>query len=218
MKSRIVIPLIVGIALAAVPVEAQAAVIGTWPLASDADDSSGNGHDGITQNVDFTGGAATFNGSSSRITVPYSKALSPGAADVTVSVEINTTHRPGRGDADFDLIRAEPKGKIYKVELFPHGKVKAQPQCIFHGSSGKVTLHAGPSLDDGNWHSIVCEKTANRVTLTVDGVQVGSANIVIGSIKLRKNSPFALGYKPVPGGTDGDFFNGLMRNASVEIG
>jgi hypothetical protein len=216
MRRRIVTPLLALAALTAMPASAQAAVA-TWPLGTDAGDSSGNGHDGTAQNVVFNGSAA-FNGANSRITVPYSSALSPGAADVTASVEISTTHRPGRGDLDFDLIRAEPKGKMYKIELFPHGKVKAQAQCIFKGSLAKITLHAGPSLNDGDWHVIVCHKTANQVSLTVDGVQVGSANVTIGSIKLRKKSVFALGYKPVPGGTDADFYNGLMRNASVEIG
>jgi hypothetical protein len=56
------------------------------------------------------------------------------------------------------------------------------------------------------------------VTLTVDRVVVGTTNIAIGTINLKKNAVFAIGYKPVPGGTDGDFYNGLMRNVSVSIG
>ena len=166
----------------------------------------------------FDGSDAAFNGSSTRITVPYSTALSPGAADLTTSLEINTTHQPGTGNLDFDLIRAEPTGKMYKVELFPHGKIKAQAQCIYTGSLAKTTLHAGPSLNDGRWHTIVCHKSASQVTLTVDGVVVGTTNIAIGTINLKKNAVFALGHKPVPGGTDGDFYNGLMRNVSVSIG
>jgi hypothetical protein len=64
----------------------------------------------------------------------------------------------------------------------------------------------------------VCTKTTNSVTLSIDGAAVGTAAIQIGTITNRKNSAFALGYKPVPGGTDGDFFHGQMRNASVSIG
>jgi Concanavalin A-like lectin/glucanases superfamily len=210
--------LLAAAALASAPAVARAAVVASWPLASNAADTSGGGHDGAVQNVVFGGGAAAFDGHATSITVPWTATLSPGTADLTASVEINTTGRPGRGDLDYDLMRAEPKGKMYKVELFPHGKVKAQAQCIFKGSQGKITLHAGPSLNDGQWHSIVCRKTADRVTLTIDGAQVGAEDIVIGSIKLRKNAPFALGYKPVPGGTDGDFYDGLMRNAAVAIG
>jgi hypothetical protein len=217
MRRHAVTVLLAVAALAAAPASAQAAVVAAWPLGSDAHDSTGHGHDGTAKNVTFDG-SALFNGQSSRITVPFSSALSPGSADITASVQVNTTHRPGTGDHDFDLIRASPTGKMYKIELFPHGKVDAQAQCIFVGSANRTTVHAGPSLDDGSWHTIVCRKTSSRVTLTVDGKAVGSASITIGSIALKNGGVFALGYKPVPGGTDGDFYNGRMRNASVSIG
>jgi hypothetical protein len=203
---------------------AHAAVVSNWTLATDATDSA-DGNSGSPQNVVFTGSAAVFNGTTSRITVPYNPTLSPGTADVTASVQINTTYMPGTGNLDFDLIRSSPTGKMYKVELFPHG-AKAQAQCIFHGSlngtATRITLHAGPSLNDAVWHTITCTKTTNQVTLTIqtNGVVIGTwtAAIQIGTITNRKNSVFALGYKPVPGGTDGDFFHGQMRNATVSIG
>lgn len=217
MKGRIVATLAAAVAAAALPATAEAATVAHWPLATNADDTTG-GHDGTTQNVGFSGGWAVLNGSSSRITVPYSAALSPGAADVTATVTVSTTATPGTGNLDFDLMRASPTGKMYKIELFPHGKVKAQAQCIFIGTSTRISLHAGPTLNDGNPHVIVCHKTSNQVTLTVDNVLVGSANVTIGSITLKKNAVFALGYKPVPGGTDADFYNGLLRDAEVDIG
>jgi hypothetical protein len=203
---------------------AQAAVVSSWTLAHDASDSV-DGNPGTAKNVVFTGSEAVFNGTTSRVTVPYNPNLSPGTADVTASVQVNTTYMPGTSGLDFDLIRSAPAGKMYKVELFPHGG-KAQAQCIFHGSlngtATRITLHKGPSLNDGVWHTITCTKTANQVTLTIatNDVVIGTwtAAIQIGTIKNRKNSVFALGYKPVPGGTDGDFFHGQMRNATVSIG
>jgi Concanavalin A-like lectin/glucanases superfamily len=217
MKRVMVALFLVVVGMGALPGIAQAAPVSTWPLGSNADDTTG-GNDGVVQNVVFAGGAAAFNGANTRVTVPFATNLVPGSADVTTSVDINTTHQPGTGDFDFDLIRAEPGGKMYKVELFPHGKIKAQAQCIYNGAQANVNVHAGPSLNDGRWHTIVCHKSANQVTLTVDDVQVGSANVTVGSITLKKNAPFAIGYKPVPGGSDGDFYNGLMRNVSVAIG
>src|SRR6478735_11363102 len=87
MKKLAITPLLAGIAIAVAPGVANAAVIATWPLATDANDTSGNGHNGAVQNVVFDGSDAAFNGSNTRITVPYSTALSPGAADVTTSLE-----------------------------------------------------------------------------------------------------------------------------------
>ena len=185
--------------------------------ATGANDTT-DGNNGAVQNVVFDGSDAAFNGTNTRVTVPYAANLVPGSADVTTSIDINTTHQPGTGNLDFDLIRSEPTKNMYKVELFPHGTIKAQAQCIFHGSQANINVHAGPSLNDGQWHTIVCHKTTNQVTLTVDGIQVGTANATVGSITFKTNAVFAIGYKPVPGGTDADFYNGLMRNVSVSIG
>jgi len=202
------------------PGVAEAATVASWPLAANANDTTG-GHNGVAENVDFSSGSAFFSGVNSRITVPFSTALSPGAANITASVEISTTAVPGTGTNDFDLIRASPTGKLYKVELFPRNHV-AQAQCVFVGTVTRISLHAGPGLNDGQWHTITCTKTANQVTLTVSTngavVSTTTTNITIGSITLKKNSIFALGYKPVIGQPDEDRYKGQMRNASVTIG
>jgi hypothetical protein len=220
MRKCVLTTLVALTAVAAWPAVAEAAPVATWPLADGANDTTG-GHNGMAENIDFSSGSAFFNGVDSRIKVPYSAALSPGAAPVTASVEINTTAVPGTGTNDFDLMRASPTGKMYKVELFPRKRI-AQAQCVFIGTVTRISVHAGPGLNDGNWHTIKCTKTDNQVTLTVitEGTVVASSttNITIGSINLKKNSIFALGYKPVIGQPDEDRYKGNMRNASVSIG
>jgi hypothetical protein len=215
VRTRSLAALLALAGVVALPSVAQAATVASWPLASDAKDTSGGRHNGVAQNVVFDG-SALFSGAGSRITVPFSAALSPGAATITATVEINTTAVPGTGTNDFDLMRASPTGKMYKVELFPRNHV-AQAQCVFIGTATRTTLHAGPGLNDGKWHEITCRKTAHQVTLTVDHVVVGTTNITIGSITLKKNAIFALGYKPVTGRPDEDRYKGRMRNASVSI-
>jgi concanavalin A-like lectin/glucanase superfamily protein len=201
---------------AAWPAVAEAAPVATWPLAANANDTTG-GHDGVAENVGFSGGSAFFSGVGSRITVPYSTALSPGAADVTATVQIKTTAVPGTGTDDFDLMRASPTGKMFKIELFPRNHV-AQAQCVVIGTLTRTNLHAGPGLNDNQWHTITCTKTDSQVTLRVDNQLVGTTSIRIGSIALRKNAIFALGYKPVIGQPDQDRYKGRLRNASVSIG
>ena len=87
---RIAILALAGILV--VPAVAQAAVVSTWPLGSNADDTVGT-NNGTAQNVVFDGTSAFFGGASvnSRITVPYSTTLNPGPQDVSATVEINTT-------------------------------------------------------------------------------------------------------------------------------
>jgi hypothetical protein len=220
MKKSVLTALVALAGVVAWPSAAEAAPVpvATWPLNSvvNATDTTG-GHNGFFENVTFDSSSGTFGGVNSRITVPFSTALSPGAAPVTATVEIATLAVPGTGTNDFDLMRASPTGKMYKVELFPRKHV-AQAQCVFIGTVTRVSLHAGPGLNDGNWHTITCTKTDTQVTLTVDHQPVASTNIAIGSINLKKNSIFALGYKPVIGQPDEDRYKGQMRNASVTIG
>lgn len=194
---------------------AQAAVISSWALATNANDSA-DGNNGTATNVTFTGSYAVFNGTSSRISVPYNANLSPGSSNVTATVSISTTSKPGTGDFDFDLIRSAKGTPQYKIELFPHGG-KSQAQCIFVGSQNSITLPGGPSLRDGAWHTITCAKTSKRVTLTVDGSVVASRSITIGSITHKSGTPFSIGHKPTSGG-GADFYHGKMKNVSVSIG
>jgi hypothetical protein len=142
--------------LGIIPAVAEAAVISSWSLASNANDSVDD-NDGTATNVTFTDSAAVFNGTTSKISVPYSANLSPGSSNVTASVSIQTTFKPGSGDFDFDLVRSAKGNPQYKIELFPHSG-KSQAQCIFAGSQNKITLPGGPSLSDGVWHTIVCKK------------------------------------------------------------
>ena len=215
MRKGVLVTAMAVLVIAVAPGVARAAVISLWPLATNANDAVGL-NNGTATNVTFTGSEAVFNGTSSKISVPYNANLSPGSADVTATVEVNTTSMPGTGDFDFDLLRSAKDGAMYKIELFPHSG-KAQAQCTFRGSAARTTLSAGPSLNDGAWHAIVCTKTSSRISLTVDGTVVATRAITIGSITHKTGTPFSIGYKPTSGG-GADFYHGSMRNASVLIG
>jgi hypothetical protein len=202
---------IVAAASLMVPSTVQAAVTSSWPLSSNATDYV-DGNDGTGTDIAFNGSYASFNGTSSRIAIPYNANLSPGSKNVTVSVEINTTAMPGTTDFDFDLVRSARGNPQYKIELYPHSG-KAQAQCIFHGSLAGITFHKGPSLNDGAWHTIVCKKTSSTVSITIDGVSY-TTNIAIGDITHKAGTPFSIGWKP----QGADFYHGQMRNVSVSIG
>src|SRR5436190_11815752 len=216
---KLTIAILAIVALAGMTAIAQAATTVSWPLSSNADDTAGL-HNGTTTDVTFSGGAAHFT-STSKIDVPYSPALSPEDANVTVSVDVNTLSKPGTGDLDFDLVRAVPTGKMYKVELFPKNGVGIA-QCIFigslNGTATRITIKGTRKMNDGNWHTITCQKTATTVTLKTDGMVENSQNIQIGTIHLGKGKPFAIGYKPNTTAGGADHYIGAMRNVSVTIG
>ena len=56
-------------------------------------------------------------------------------------------------------------GGYFKFEN-PQGVVT----CLYRGSGGSRAVSSKTPVNDGQWRTIRCERTATRVTMTVDGV------------------------------------------------
>jgi hypothetical protein len=200
---------------------ANAAVAAHWAMdetaGTTAFDDSGNGFNGALTNVTLGLPGATglsgdtafgFNGQTSKMIVPKVAGLAAGTADVTVTMHVQTTHRPGIGKFDFDLFS---KGG-YQIEIYPRNG-KAQARCKFIGTAknAKIVLQDGPDLIDGQWHTITCHKEATKVSLTVDGTTFTQSGTV-GELK-------AGGKTFIGVGSDGtDLYNGALDDVSVQIG
>lgn len=201
------------IVMGALPASA-ATTAGLWhmdELSGQAIDSSGMGNNGTLENVtrvtpgfDGTGGAYSFNGTSSRVVIPNSSGLNPGAQDVTITAHVKFSVIPPPSVGDYDLIR---KGTgIYKMEIRNTG----QGYCRFKGSNA-VSVKKGPNLADGQWHTIVCKKTSSGVTLTVDGTSYSKSGSV-GSIS--SGDPLYFGAKP----NWEDPYNGILDEVTIVFG
>jgi hypothetical protein len=206
-----------GVAFAS-PAVASAAVVGQWNMDEQAGttafDSSGNGHNGVLTNVTLglpgSSGAAGdfafgFNGHSSTMIVPTSAGLAAGDANVTVTMRIRTSVEPGTGTHDYDLWS---KGG-YQVELFPK-KGKGQARCKFNSPKVQHHIQDGPDLADGRWHTIVCHKDANSISLTVDGTTFTQA-VTVGALKTGKQAFIGVGSNAT------DYYNGQLDDLKVEF-
>ena len=199
------------LALFASPAVASAGVVGDWELNETGGtrvvDSSGQGNDGTSQNISFAvSGAYTFNGSTSKVTVPAAASLVPGSRDVALFLRFRSSFAAGSGNSDWDMVK---KGG-YKIEIYRRNG-KDQARCSFTSSSGKIAFQDGPDLTDGNWHTVSCTKTSNTVTLRVDGVayqRSGSLGII------RPGKQLWIGW----GGDNTDFFHGNLDYVTVSIG
>jgi len=207
------------LALAAQATPAQAAsVVGLWRMdetsGTTAIDSSGNGNSGVLSNIalvtpgfDGTGGAYSFNGTSSKVLIPNSASLNPGTANVSVTVHVLFTAKP-TGSGDYDLLR-KGKSVYYKIEIASSG----QARCQFHGSAGGSGLVFGPNLADGRWHTIMCTKTATSISGIVDGTSTKSKTVTIGSI--TNTVALSLGGKAEG---NQDLYPGVMDEVSIAFG
>jgi concanavalin A-like lectin/glucanase superfamily protein len=209
MLSAIVVAILLPVA------SASAATVALWHMNESSGpmlDSSGSGNNGTLTNVTRVNGsfdgsnAYSFNGSSSKVTVPNDASLNPGAQNVTITVHVKFGQVPSASVVDYDLVRKQSSAGTYKVEILRTGKAF----CKFRGTSKNVAITAGPNLADNSWHTIVCKKTSSNVTLTVDGSSFAKSGSV-GSITNTK--AVFLGSK---GGAD--WYKGIMDEVSIVFG
>ena len=99
------------------------------------------------------------------VVVPDQTALDPETGNYSVEIRYRTTNAFG------NLIQkgqSKSVGGQWKFQL-PGGR----PQCYFKGSAGKAGAGWKTPINDGQWHTLLCVRTPDSVTLYVDGVKRG---------------------------------------------
>jgi hypothetical protein len=124
-----------------------------------------------------------------RIVQANSSSLNPGSGTYTVSLRYRTTQHFGN---IVQKGQAGSAGGYFKIEN-PHGQIN----CVFRGVvSGKLVRKAVTSpavLSNGAFHVATCTRTANAVTLTIDGSVVDTAHGSTGNISNAR--PVTIGGK-----------------------
>jgi Concanavalin A-like lectin/glucanases superfamily len=199
------------------PSASQAQVVALWHM----DETSGTtmfdsigGHNGTLVHVatgvpGFMNLGYGFNGTNSYVSVPSTDSLNPGSANVTVTIHLKTTGVAPAPPKDWDIIRKGDYvkgGTEFKMEFQQSG----QASCGFEGSSGYSELVAGPKINDGQWHTVQCVKTATAIAVVVDGVTF-SQKATLGAI--TNTSAMTLGAHP-----GADWYDGSLDEASLQIG
>jgi hypothetical protein len=90
--------------------------------------------------------------------------LDPGTRNFMISIRLRTTHQFGN---IIQKGQATVSGGSYKLQI-PGGKV----QCWFRGSAGALLVSAPRAINDGRWHTVRCWRTAEGVSLSIDGTRV----------------------------------------------
>jgi hypothetical protein len=95
-----------------------------------------------------------------RLVTINSSALNPGSSDYAITFRYRTTHKFGN---IIQKGQATTKGGQVKVEL-PGGHVT----CLFKGSVQRRAIKSTITINDGQWHTVRCERDSNQVVLTID--------------------------------------------------
>ena len=125
------------------------------------------------------------------VRVPDSR-LNPGSRDFAVTVRFRTTASSGNM---IQKGQGQTPGGYFKWEI-PGGR----PFCLFASLDSQGNLRgsrgikAPRALNNGAWHTVRCEKTADQVVMTIDGsTVVRSSTGPIGSIS--NSMPLSIGGK-----------------------
>jgi concanavalin A-like lectin/glucanase superfamily protein len=157
--------------------------------------------------------AYSFPGSSAKSTVdvPFNQALVAGSANIDISFWLNTTHLPSSGD--YDLVRmGDYPFPEYKVELVNANQI----ECTYHHASTGGFAQGGSSLNDGQWHFVQCVKTATQVQVWIDGAEVASKNVTIGTVSPSQD--VFIGAHGLPGTSSGfDWYQGELSDVEFSF-
>ena len=206
---------------------AATTVVAQWNMdntfGTTMEDSSGNGNDGTTYNIVTSGGGYIFDGGTSKVVVPNSATLNPGISDFSYTVQVQTDTVPPTGK-DYDLMRkgiSTTQGGEYKVELI-NVKGKAKALCVVKDAAGhSASIRGGGTLNlaDNVLRTITCTKTATSLAVQVTSRPLNLKHARLGSVS--NNQPLTIGVK-LPNSPEndlaaGDWYEGLMRSASIAI-
>nr|BFE58846.1 hypothetical protein GCM10020063_033720 [Dactylosporangium thailandense] len=94
-------------------------------------------------------------------TVNSAADLNPGNRDFAVTVRLRTQYHFGN---IVQKGQATVEGGNFKLQI-PSGIV----QCLFRGDRGSLIVSSKSRLNDGDWHTVRCERTRDGLALVVDG-------------------------------------------------
>jgi hypothetical protein len=183
-------------------------------------DESGSGNDGTAHDITSSGDAYSFNGTTSYIEIPASSAVNPGSSAFSYSVTINlpTTLT---FSYDLSLVRrgsAKFAGPYYKMEMVYNPSTEnMRLECALRDAAGAhaIVSTSGNTLNDGQWHTLTCSKTARAISLTVDG-RVHTNSATLGN--LSNAQPLIFGAEQVGPTTFWELFPGLMDEIVLTMG
>jgi len=182
-------------------------------------DTSGFGNDGTLHHVAATGSWYRF-GRKGYISVRVSHSINPGTANYSYAV---TMKLPAGYTFihDLSLVRrgsSKLGGAFYKMELtFNQTTGSVHLICALrdqNGTTGYVSTGAS-TIADGNWHTLMCTKTATSITLTKDGATyTKAANLG----DLSSTQQLNIGAEQVNATTYWEHFPGNMDNVTITVG
>lgn len=193
---------------------------GYWAFENDVSDGSGYGNNGTNTDVTFAAGknsplgqAASFNGTSSYVSVPHNALLAMGTPSqaFTVSAWIKTS----AATTPFLV-----KGRINTASHIDYnfglsgGKLQLLRWHQSPDTAESITNTSGPSLNDNAWHHVVfVNESASSHKLYIDGI-LAETSTAVWTQTDSNTEPLTIGRFQNATYSD-TFYNGLLDDVRV---
>ena len=157
-----------------------------------------------------------FTQPSGTIRVPDHPALDPGDQPIAISARLQVSAALAAGD--YNVVQkgaATAVGGAYKLEIYARARSTkfGYPACAFNGASGRNRVYGPQSIADGQWHQVVCNLTATKAYVTVDGRSGPSMARQVTTISNADD--LTIGGKPATGSHG---YVGLADEISITVG
>ncbi len=170
-------------------------LVGWWPFSGNANDESGNGHDGSVDNAalvpDRLGNANSaflFNGVNSRIVIgdPANGDFDMLGGPLSISIWVLTTESALSSLVTKQNTSIPNSSGEYNLDMNAAGQVRMA--MGFGGGQGEARV-SNTIINDGLWHHVVATYSPTEVDLYVDGVLATSGSNSIGAPLVLFDSP-----------------------------
>jgi hypothetical protein len=139
--------------------------------------------------------------------------LNPGTRSMTYGASVMMNHSDLADGANV-FQKGYSVGGVSQFKL-QVDHLLGHPSCVITGSKAHI-YRAEPWVDvaDGTWHDLACVRTANRLSMTVDGVERASVKLPAG-LSIANAEPLRVGGKGPAKGNDQ--FAGEIDNVFLTI-
>ena len=91
----------------------------------------------------------------------------------------------------------------------------SRPQCTITGRKGSVVVRSDRRVDNATWHTLMCRRLNDTISLFVDGNL--DASKTAGTGRLSNNAPVRIGSKSVGSAGGNDQFHGRVDSVFLKI-
>ncbi|SVE26743.1 uncharacterized protein METZ01_LOCUS479597, partial [marine metagenome] len=193
-------------------------LVAYYPFNGNANDESGNGHDGTVHGATLTtdrygssSKAYAFNGINQSIRASHHNDLNP--AHFTLSAWINPATTP-TGTLGRRIVSKEGalNSGRYGFGLNQNGQKKLGVTANHNGGPGGGANGGTTLFTAGQWYHVVGTYDGTTMRLYVNGISEDSANH---TISLSSNEPLGIGNLPGNTGTSEDEFDGKIDDVRI---